>query len=139
MLFPSTYGPSYVAPSLGYGITSVSRPMLLWTVQSLASCVHTFYSSSDAPYRFCIMLSFCNRSLLIFVTCYVFTKLLLAINNEELVAGYFSTAQKIKTRVSVRKFLRLRGRKWVLIFKIKDGNLPGLNLLLSKVSFREVK
>jgi hypothetical protein len=65
--------------------------------------------------------------------------LLLVINTEVLAAGYFRTAHKINTQVSVGKFLRLRGRKWVLIFKIKDGNLPGLNLFLSKVSWREGK
>lgn len=74
-----------------------------------------------------------------FVTYCLFTKLLLAKNNEELAAGYFRTAQTIKTHVSVRKFLRIRDRKWVLIFKIKDGDLPGLSLLLSKVSWQEGK
>ena len=72
-----------------------------------------------------------------FVMYCAFTKLLLAVNNGEQAAGYFRTAQKIKTHVSVRKFLRLRGRILVLIFKIKDGNLPGLGLLSSKVSWRE--
>jgi hypothetical protein len=72
-----------------------------------------------------------------FAIYFVFTKLLLAINNGEQGAGYFRTSHEIKTYVSARKFLRLRGRKWVLIFKMKDGNLPGLGLLLSKVSWRE--
>jgi len=56
---------------------------------------------------------------------------------EVLAVGYFRTAQKIETKVSVGKLLRLRGRKWILIFKIKDGNLPGLSLFLSKASWRE--
>jgi len=98
--------------------------MLLVTVQPLASYVHAFYNSCDAPYRLCTILLFWNRSLLFLRYLLYLHKLTASNNTQVLAAGYFRTAHKINTQVSVGKFLRLRGRKWVLIFIIKVEIFP---------------
>jgi hypothetical protein len=66
MLFLVTYGPSYVALSLGFKIIDISKRMLLLTVCSLASCVDAFCNSADTLYQFFIIFAFGSRSLLFF-------------------------------------------------------------------------